>query len=186
MKMMIVVLAFFLISPALAMEFKFNQSDTVEIPLQFDCDEIEILRYEDVPAEETLISESSSEELNNSKDNQAISKTDLKNFYKQNDFNVIGKTRKDCPASFKIKIPDEAGFYYLPIKIYAGSEETIQYIGIEVVEIEKEPEPAPISYECEPCENMTLFESLLLTIVILIFFVFGMLSYKIVRRLRRK
>jgi hypothetical protein len=185
MKMTIVVLAFFLISPALAMDFKFNQSDIVEIALQFDCDEIEILRYEDVPAEESRTSELSAEELNNS-DNQAVSKTDLKNFYKRNDFNVIGKTRKICPASFKIKIPDESGFYYLPIKIYAGSEETIQYIGIEVVEVEKEPEPAPISYECEPCEEMTLFESLLLTIVLMLFFVFGMLSYKIIRRLRRK
>ena len=188
MKMIILIIALVLISPASALEFRFNQSSTVEIPLQFDCDEIEILRYEDVPAEENLISELSSEALNNSNDSkETISKTDLKNFYKQSDFNVIGKTRKTCPASFKIKIPDDSGFYYLPVKIYAGSEESIQYVGIEVLEAEKEPEPALVSCECESCEEpMTLFESLLLTIVMLLFFCFGMLSYKIIRRFRRK
>lgn len=186
MKASLVVLAFLLISPALAIDFKFNQSDTVEIALQFDCDEIEILRYEDVPAEESRTSELSAEEINNSKDNQAVSKTDLKNFYKQNDFNVIGKTRKSCPASFKLKIPDDSGFYYLPVKVYAGSEETVQYIGIEVIETEIEPEPAPAPCICEPCSEMTLFDSLLLTIAMLVFFVIGMMSYKIIRRLRRK
>ena len=185
--MSLVVLALVLISPASALEFRFNQSATVEIPLQFDCDEIEILRYEDVPAEENLISELSSEALNNSNDSkETISKTDLKNFYKQNDFNVIGKTRKTCPASFKIKIPDDSGFYYLPVKIYAGSEETIQYVGIEVLEVEREPEPATAECKCECEEPMTLFGSLLLTIAMLLFFCFGMISYKIIRRLRRK
>ena len=166
MRWWVLVFIFLVIFPVTATEFKFNQSLVTGIRLPFfDCDDAEILRYEDVPAEENLISEGISEivseeesdisemreerdqvrSVTNSLTNKISSKTelpyetskeDLKKFYKKNDFKVLGKTRNPCPGKFSIRTPDDPGFYYLPVKLHSAGKERLRYVGIEIVEVE--------------------------------------------------
>jgi len=63
-------------------------------------------------------------------------KEDTKFFYKEVPFKVIGATRKQCPASFPIKITAEPGYYYIPVRLYSyekSAEPDIRYIGVEIL-----------------------------------------------------
>jgi len=160
------------VSPAsyIADELSFTQGAMAEIHLgQFSCNEIEILRYENLPVEtQKGISETSSQSQTEqtktektesayewSADNKITSanstedslkqtgslpalnvKEDTKFFYKEVPFKVIGATRKQCPASFPIKITAEPGYYYIPVRLYSyekSAEPDIRYIGVEIL-----------------------------------------------------
>jgi len=55
----------------------------------------------------------------------------IKSVYKENKIKLIGPAKQPCPANFTIILP-EAGHYYIPIKLYFGTEYEIRYFGLDV------------------------------------------------------
>lgn len=155
-------------------EFSFVQGAVAEIQFpQFRCNEIEILRYENLPVEtqkgisetgeqsqaekaQAQKTESAFDFITATKGSQEISSTnstessyketgstpqfnvkeDTKFFYKEVPFKVLGVTRKSCPASFPIKVTAQAGYYYIPLRLYSyekTAEPDIRYVGVEIL-----------------------------------------------------
>ena len=209
--LLLLIVSLLLLKPALPLdhpgEFSFEEGSVAEIRFnQFPCNEIEILRYENLPVEtlkglaesgeQTQTEQFESEKtesifgfINGTQRKESTEssyketgtspflniKDDTKYFYKEVPFKVIGVTRKTCPATFPIKITAEAGYYYIPLRLYhyeKSADLDIRYVGVEIIpnfqEINTTKQTAEVQ-EQRDSEHKSLFHLQIATFFLVLF-----------------